>query len=319
MKKLEERLLAKSAEAFLVAIELYNKPTIRYRVEGFSLFICNAWELMLKSHMIKKFGEKSVYYKDNPERTITLENCIASIFTNKKAPLRLNLEKIIELRNTSTHFITEEYEMVYIPLFQSCVFNFTEKMQEFHGIDMTEIIPQNFLTLTVGMKAFKESEIKAKYPEEIATKLIDTNNNLKPLIENNNSAFAIRIIHEHYITKDKAKATSIVGIDNNSTAKVKIVKELKDPNDTHKYTARKCIELINRRVKTLGINFPHVFNRYHFNLFVKYYGIKANPKFCYTHKINNPPTYSYSMAAIDFIIAELQKDPEDIIENIKKS
>lgn len=261
MKKLEERLLAKSTEAFLVAIELYNKPTIRYRVEGFSLFICNAWELMLKSHMIKKFGEKSVYYKDNPERTITLENCIASIFTNKKAPLRLNLEKIIELRNTSTHFITEEYEMVYIPLFQSCVFNFTEKMQEFHGIDMTEIIPQNFLTLTVGMKAFKESEIKAKYPEEIATKLIDTN----------------------------------------------------------KYTARKCIELINRRVKTLGINFPHVFNRYHFNLFVKYYGIKANPKFCYTHKINNPPTYSYSMAAIDFIIAELQKDPEDIIENIKKS
>ncbi len=31
-----EKLLDKSKEAFLLAIEVYNKPSIRYRVEGFS-------------------------------------------------------------------------------------------------------------------------------------------------------------------------------------------------------------------------------------------------------------------------------------------
>ena len=108
-----KNLLDKSKEAFVMAIEIYNKPTIRYRVEGFSFFICNAWELMLKAHMINKEGDKSIYYKDNPNRTITLENCIQKIFTNEKAPLRKNLIKIIELRNTSTHFITEEYEKLY--------------------------------------------------------------------------------------------------------------------------------------------------------------------------------------------------------------
>lgn len=70
---LQEKLLEKSKEAFLLAIELYNKPTIKYRIEDFSLFICNAWELMLKAHMINKFGESSIYYKDNPDRTKTLE------------------------------------------------------------------------------------------------------------------------------------------------------------------------------------------------------------------------------------------------------
>ena len=90
-------LLEKSKEAFILAVEIYNKPTIRYRVEGFAFFICNAWELMLKSHLIKTKGEQSIYYKDNPERTINLENCIRLIFTNDKDPLRLNLEKIIEL------------------------------------------------------------------------------------------------------------------------------------------------------------------------------------------------------------------------------
>ena len=109
--------------------------------------------------------------------------------------------KIIELRNTSTHFVTEEYEMVYIPLFQACVLNFVEKMQEFHGVDMTEVIPQNFLTLAISMKVLDENEIRAKYPEEIARKLIDTHNQLEPMIAENNQSFAIKIEHLHYITK----------------------------------------------------------------------------------------------------------------------
>ncbi|MEG0190891.1 MAG: DUF3644 domain-containing protein, partial [Lachnospiraceae bacterium] len=131
------KLLEKAQEAFVMSIELYNKPTIKYRVEGFGMFISNAWELMLKAYIIKKMGASSIYYSDNPNRTLSLENCIQKVFTNNKDPLRQNLEKIIELRNTSTHFITEEYEMVYVPLFQSCILNFNEKMMAFHGIDMT--------------------------------------------------------------------------------------------------------------------------------------------------------------------------------------
>ena len=115
----QDQLIDKAKEAFVLAIEIYNKPSIKYRIEGFSFFICNAWELMLKAHMINKFGENSIYFSDKPNRTISLEGCVKKVFTNEKAPLRKNLEKIIELRNTSTHFITEEYEAVYIPLLQA--------------------------------------------------------------------------------------------------------------------------------------------------------------------------------------------------------
>ena len=41
---------------FCMAIELYNKPTIKYRVEGFSLFMCNAREFLLKEHMLNAMG-----------------------------------------------------------------------------------------------------------------------------------------------------------------------------------------------------------------------------------------------------------------------
>lgn len=314
---LEEKLLEKSKEAFILAVEIYNKPTIKYRVEGFAFFICNAWELMLKSYLIKSNGEIDIYYKNKPDRTISLSDCIKKVFTNDKDPLRLNLEKIIELRDTSTHFITEEYEMLYIPLFQSCIFNFVEKMQKFHDFDMSTLISQNFLTLTVSMHSFNETEIRAKYPEQIAEKLLNTNSNLLPMIKNNNEGFAIKIEHYHYITKNKDKATETIYVDNSAEVGVKIVKELKDPNLTHKYTMKKVNQEINKRLQKLNITNID-FNRYHFQLFCNYFEIKNNEKFCFVNTIGETPTYSYSIQAIDFIVNEIKKDPNNIIDNLKK-
>ncbi len=316
-------LLEKSKEAFILAVEIYNKPTIRYRVEGFAFFICNAWELMLKSHLIKTKGEQSIYYKDNPERTINLENCIRLIFTNDKDPLRLNLEKIIELRNTSTHFITEEYEMVYVPLFQSCLFNFGEKMQKFHGIDITELISLNFLNLVVKEKALDENEIKAKYSDKIAQKLIGLNDKIEKISEVSNSHFAIRIEHVHYITKDKDKATDVIALDKNAETKGVIIKELKDPNKTHAYTMKTINKAVNNKLKNLGIVLKYngdekEFNQYHFKMFCKYFDLKSKIEFCYPHTQFAKPSYSYSQRTVDFIVDEIQKDPENIISKIKE-
>ena len=324
MADLTEQLLNKSKEAFILAIEIYNKPTIKYRVEGFAFFICNAWELMLKAYLIKTKGEANIYYKDNPERTISLENCIKQIFTNDKDPLRLNLEKIIELRNISTHFITEEYEMVYVPLFQSCIFNFNEKMQKFHGIDVTELISLNFLNLVVKEKSFDENEIRAKYSDQITHKLLGLNDKISKIVDESNSNFAVKIEHHYYITKDKNKATDTVVVDKNSTNPVQIIKELKNPNETHKYNAKKVCAEITKQIKRLNLNVKQngtiikVFNFYHFNLFCKYFGIKGNEKWCFVYKANSAPNYSYSMQAIEFIIGELKKDPENILDRLKE-
>lgn len=313
--KLSDKLLEKSKEAFILGIEIYNKPTIKYRVESFAYHICNSWELMLKAYLLKIGTD--IYYKNKQDRTISLSECIKKVFTNDKDPLRLNLEKIIELRDTSTHFITEEYEMVYIPLFQACVFNYIKCMQKFHNFDISTIISQNFLTLTVSLHSFNETEIRAKYPKQIADKMITTKSSLTPLIESNNDGFAIKVEHYHYITKNKNEATEILGIDNNSTEKIKVVKELKDPNLTHKYTMKKLNKEINNRLEKLNINDIN-FNQYHFNLFCKYYNIKSNEKFCFVNKIGTSPTYSYSIQAIDFIVEEIRKDPNNIIHNIKE-
>lgn len=314
-ESLENKLLNKSIEAFILGIEIYNKPTIKYRVEGFSFFICNAWELMLKSHLLKTKGSESIYFKNNPNRTYSLEKCIKLVFTNNKDPLRINLEKIIELRNTSTHFITEEYEMVYIPLFQSCVLNFSTKIKEFHNFDITTIIPQNFLTLNISMEAIEDTKIIAKYPELIAQKLIQKNEEINSLAENNNDKFSINIIHNHYITKNKSEADNIVAINKNSDDNVTIIKELKDPSNSHPYTAKACIEEIKKQLERLNIELE--MHQYNFLLFIDYYDLKVNDKYCYVYDVGAQPAYSYSRQTIDLIVQEIKKDPEDIIQNLK--
>ena len=318
-----ERLVDKAKEAFVMAIEIYNKPSIKYRLEGFSFFICNAWELMLKAHMINKFGEESIYYHDKPNRTISLENCVQKIFTNEKSPLRKNLERIVELRNTSTHFISEEYEAVYIPLLQACVFNFVDKMMDFHGVDMTQIIPENFITLSVRLKSLNETEIRGKYTEQVAEKLITVQQTLEPLVEENNSAFAIKVEHYHYMTKDKNQATELYHLDKNAPEGVRIIKELKNPNETHKYNAKTCIKEINKKLQkeniALMFNGKRVeMNRYHFNLFVSYFDIKENERMCFAYQVSAYPQYSYSQQAIDFIFDEIKKAPGTILDDLKQ-
>lgn len=320
--RIQEQLIEKSKEAFVLAIEIYNKPSIKYRLEGFSFFICNAWELMLKAHLINKFGEEAIYFSDKPNRTITLERCVQKVFTNEKAPLRKNLEKIIELRNTSTHFITEEYEAVYVSILQACVFNYVDKMMEFHNVDMTQVIPENFITLSVRLKSLDETEIRGKYDKQVADRLITVNESLTPLIEANNSAFSIKVEHFHYVTKKREEATEIYHIEKEAVEGIRIIKEVKNPNETHKYNAKACIREINKRLKKEEIELLYngnsvELNMYHFRNFTTYFGLKENERMCFTYQISTQPQYSYSQQAIDFIYNEIKKSPSNILDDLK--
>lgn len=60
------------------------------------------------------------------------------------------------------------------------------------------------------------------------------------------------------------------------------------------------------------------FNLYHFNLFAKFYNLQENDLFCYVHQYCNQSQKKYAPRTIDFIIDEIKKDPENIIQNLKE-
>lgn len=316
---LSSMLVEKSIEAFIMGLEIYNKPTIKYRVEGFSFFICNAWELMLKAELLKR--GKKIYYKDKKDRTISLDVAIRKIYSDTNTRIRLNLIKIIELRNISTHFITQDYEIKYAPLFQACVLNFINEMKRFHGTDITEYIAQNFLTISASYDPLTNEEIKLKYPPEIAEKFIKQSNEIDVLTtEYNSDKFSINIKQNLYITKQKDKADFIVSINNQSENRVAVVKELKDPSDTHKYSFANIVTVVQERLKkqNIRLGYKSGFTSYVLTLIIEFYNIKEDPKYSYKHIVGNNKSYTYSQTLIDFIITEIKKNPTGFVDSLKQ-
>lgn len=324
MEDLYKRLVDKSIEAFILGIEIYNKPTIKYRAEGFSFFICNAWELMLKAYLINKDGEQSIYFSDNTDRTIALSDTIKKIFTNKHDPLRLNLEQITQLRNTSTHFITEDYEQIYVPLFQASVINYATKLKEFHDIDINNYISPNFLTLSLSIDNKSDEEIRAKYSKAMAERLIRERNKVKSEVQAEGPSFSIPVQTKLIITKNPKDADLAVNVKSTSDNNITLVHDIKDPNNVYIYTQKKVISLVNRQLKkasiklnkerTNGEKYTGKFTSRDFQLFVKFYDLKQDSKYCYHYEIGN--RFGYSSKVIELISKEIIKNPS-IVPHLK--
>lgn len=310
-KELINNMLDKSEEAFLMAIEIYNKPTISYRLEGFSFFICNAWELLLKAKMLKE--NEKIYYQDKPTRTISLTNCITHIFTNDKNPIRKNLEIIISLRNTSTHFIIKELENIYLPFMQACVINYSQKLFEFFERDITNRINSSFLTLAINNEEISEEKILSVYGNNIFEKYCKIKGETDNIISSNqNDKLAIKIDINLKIVKDKKDAQTTFRIAQDGEEPIRIVKELRDTNLTHCFNQKRVRAIIVENLKRKGINIK--LTQYDFQLICDKFDLKQNEKFFYKHELTN--SWGCSQQLIDFTTNLIINNPE-IISQIR--
>ena len=310
-QELINTLLDKSEEAFLMAIEIYNKPTINYRLEGFAFFICNAWELLLKSKMLQ--NNESIYYPDKPNRTISLSNCITNVFTNDKDPVRKNLEILVGLRNTSTHFVIKEMDSIYLPFMQANVLNYSQKLFDYFGRDITQKINSSFMTLVINNEEVSEENILSRYGDNIFSKYYKMKNETKQIIsDNSNEKLAIKVDLNVKIVKDKEEAKTTFRIASDGEEPVSVFKEIKDPNLTHRYNQKRVREIVSDNLKRKGIEFK--LNQYQLKLICDKFDLKSNEKYFYKHELTN--SWGCTQQLVDFITDLILKNP-NIIEEIK--
>lgn len=310
--ELINNMLDKSEEAFLMAIEIYNKPTIKYRLEGFAFFICNAWELLLKAKMLNE--GKSIYYPDKPNRTISLSNCVSSAFTNDKDPIRKNLEILIGLRNTTTHYVIKEMDTIYLPFMQSNVLNYSQKLFDYFERDITEKINSSFMTLVVNNEEISDEKILSNYGNNIFDRYMKVKNETQKIIsDNSNEKLAIKIDLNVKIVKDKKDAKTTFRITQEGEEPVRIIKELKDTNLTHCFNQKRVRELVIDNLKRKGIDIK--FTQYDLKLICDKFDLKNNEKYFYKHVLTN--SWGCTQQLVDFITDLFIKKPS-ILDDIKQ-
>lgn len=323
-----ERMLDKSQEAFIMAIEIYNRPSLKYRVEGFSFFMCNAWELMAKAQVIKTWGYKKLSYinKNGEQRTITLKKALALTITNKKSLMVKNLSDVITLRNTSTHFIVEEDNQIYLGLFQSCITNYERYMNMWHGRRIADIFPTNYLTLCINASIYGVKNITARYPDDVALALMSR----KETISNNEEHYANKgyscIVQQELVLSKKAKGTSkkVAFVPSEQADEnVTIIKKYIDPKNSHPYSTTQCVSEVNKKLIKNNVKIyvndmeKDKFTNNDFQLFAEQYGYKEKSQFCYKHVVGNSTTRTYSQTVIDQIVAALMRN-NNLIEELKE-
>lgn len=311
-EELINNMLDKSEEAFLMAIEIYNKPTIKYRLEGFAYFICNAWELLLKAKMLND-GE-SIYYPDKQNRTKSLSNCVSHIYTNDKDPIRKNLEILISLRNTSTHYIIKEMDTIYLPFMQANVLNYSQKLYEYFERDITEKINSSFMTLVVNNEDISEEQVLSRYGDSIFERYNKIKNETQKLIEETtNEKLAIKIDLNVKIVKDKEQAKTTFRVAKEGEEPVRIIKELKDTNLTHCYNQKRVREIVMDNLKRKGIDIK--ITQYDLSIICDKFSLKNDEKYFYKHALTN--SWGCTQQLVDFITELIMKEP-NIIEKTKE-
>jgi hypothetical protein len=171
-------LLRKAEAALLAALEHYNKPTVVYREETFVILMLNAWELLLKAHLVAASGNtlNSIYsYQAIPTKagtpskrsrlersrsgtpkTIGFWKAFERVRTTSASvaleAVRANLEAVWEIRNACSHFVTTSADLrrQVLEIGTACVSNFVEIARSWFLLSIQRqhlyLLPIGFLT-----------------------------------------------------------------------------------------------------------------------------------------------------------------------------
>lgn len=308
-KLIIKRLLAKSKDAFIFAIEIINKPTLKHRSENFTFNICNAWELLLKAQIVLQHGESAIYFKNNKDRTITLQKCIDTVFTDFNNPIKKNLEIITKLRNKSTHFITPEYDDLYISVFQANVVYYVEHIKKIFKIELNKEFPSNFLTVAANPKPLSDIKIINKIDRSAFNQFIKEKKKIAAL----ESEDGVCVSFEVRMKAVKKDADFTYKIDPNAELSAQVIKQVMDPSNSHPYRRKDIITIINEEIG------PNTLNQYSFRAIKEYECFENNIDYFYYHKQSNSKTYSEK--ALNIIRKNIKETPNYIeicIDNLKK-
>ena len=206
MKSHSKELIDKAVNATVSAIEIYNKPSFRYRAETFCILAINGWELLFKAKWLNENDNKieSLYEKKpvqkgdksesdklqfkqtrsgNP-RTHTIDYIAKKLIELKHLDQNAwaNIEALLELRDSSVHFynLSPFFANRLQEIGTASIQNFVFIIKEWFDYDLSDfnffLMPLSFIGIPSDTKAIfanKEEENFLNYLEHLKTKADD--------------------------------------------------------------------------------------------------------------------------------------------------
>lgn len=310
---LKGRLVDKSVEAYILALETINRLSIQYRLESFCYLICNAWELLLKAKILEDEGKQSaIYYskqRGQTKKSLSLRDCLNRIIPNQEDPERLNIEHIAELRDEAVHLVFSQIPRDVLCLFQAGVINYHNRLSEWFGVSLSDRVPVGMMSIVYDLRPehndLTDKRLRRELGRDAAVFLSRYCSQLKKEFDRlqRPAQFSIGVEYRLVLTKNQDDADILLSTGPVGSSAAQIIEVPKDPSKSHPLRQKEVIEQVNAAAEELDIN------QHDIQCVNKAYRVKQRAEYYYRGEVKgSPPQYSPSF--VRWLIRQFQNDPQ---------
>lgn len=337
--RLAKALLRKSRDNMLLALELYNRPSLENRMDGFVLCFCTAWEQLLKAILIEQEGEESIFRKSRNTRgireTISLRDCLEKLYKVDDL-VRKNIERIVFYRDQAVHLLMPEVQGIMSRVFQSGVLNYSTRFQDFTEQPFISTTHSGMLSLVGDLKHPSVAALHSNYGKEIGNEVSSLIDELtEEAKQTDDIQFAIPLNVRLVFAKTDEQGNMITlaraeeGIE--GLKKAIILEKPTDRAKTHPFKESAAINEINKRIyarysddlltsRLVALNKqtkrPEINSHCFRSIVAKLKWKNSDNKYHYENK--DPVIHYYSDFAIEEFIEKIMTI-EGYLENARKS
>lgn len=315
---LKGKLINKSIEAYILALETINRLSITYRIETFAYLICNAWELILKAKLLDLASNKqsAIYYKKTKrgeqKRTLSLRDCLGKIFLNEKEPIRRNIELIADLRDECVHLVICEVPKEILALFQSSVLEYHKYLVKWFDISLSNRVSAGMMTVVYD---FNPAEFDLANPIlrrnlgiETANYLIKYQAELKKEYDQLGKAAEFSISIDYKLRLTKSGSPDLELTSGKGGELIGFVEVPKDPSKTHPHRLKDVEKIINKFLPE-----AEKIGQYDITCIQSIFDTKKNQSHYYKGSIKGSPM-QYSQEFIDWVLNKYKNNPDFFTE-----
>ncbi len=334
---LARALLKKSKDNMMLALELYNRPSLENKLDGFVLLFCTAWEQLFKSILIEREGEDFIFEKPNKQgvrRTISLRQCLPHLY-KESSQIRRNVERVTDWRDKAVHLLMPELQSIASRVFQSGVLNYSSEFEKYADVPFISSQHTGMMSLVGDFKLPPASTLKTLYGDA-ATEMLELAETLKDEIEQTDDiGFAIPLKVSLVFAKQEGEEQIVIAKANGSAQDLQnlrnamIVEKPVNPDKSHPYSLKAFIKAVNqklteeleesylaRKLPKKGPDGKPALNSHCVQACINKLNWKSGSnEFHYHSQLSN--RHQYSEAAVTELVKRISKD-DDFVSRAKR-
>ncbi|WP_206601131.1 DUF3644 domain-containing protein [Pseudophaeobacter leonis] len=301
----DERLI-RAREAMLLAVQVFNSPTLKFKAEVFAVHANIAWTYLLHEH----YERQGLDIIQEDGRALLLSQMLARADNPLSQGIRDNLSSLKKIRDAVEHTLFRRADTRFLSIFQACCLNFDKAICDLFGTDLALSNELSFSLQFAKMDFEQLAQVHAyEVPEHITTLEQDIEGDLDEE-RSSDIEYRFRVVYTfENSTKSKAHIKFVHPTDEDAeeVRNVLIRKEISDKLYPHR--AKMVAEAVHQKSERSFSAHNHTQAWRKFDVRPRS-GVaqpeNTNKDYCIYHQAHGD--YTYSNKWIDFIVSFIASD-----------